>query len=250
MRHTRRNSSRRAVATATVTGAVAVMLFAVSAAPHLSAQSSAGTPGTPNLTGIWHRKGPLNGKPNQPAMPTNRAAGFNQAFDDGYNPTYDCSPTPIPGLINDDYDFQIIQQADRVIIRYEKMDVVRTIWLEGHGHPKPESNDYTNQGHSFGRYEGGRLIVETTHFTFDPRGFSANRWIPGSTLKKMTERYWREGDTLKLDSVSEDPLSLKQPYNYGWEWTVRREELTPYDCDPQDSRWGAQWHDSRYPPDK
>jgi hypothetical protein len=183
-------------------------------------------------------------------VPTNRASGFNQAFDDAFNPTYDCSPTPIPGLINDDYDFQIVQQADRVIIRYEKMDVVRTIWLEGHGHPKPANNDYTTQGYSVGRYAEGRLVVETTHFAFDPRGFSANRWVPGSTLKKMTERYWREGDTLKLDSVSEDPISLKQPYNYGWEWTVRKEELTPYDCDPQDSRWGAQWHESKYPPDK
>jgi hypothetical protein len=247
MRHVRTgNSSRRAV----VTGAMAATLVVLSAAPPVGAQSGNGSSPIPKLTGIWHREGPLNGKPNQPPVPTNRAAGFNQAFDDGFNPTYDCSPTPIPGLINDDYDFQITQQADRVIIRYEKMDVVRTIWLEGHGHPKPESNDYTNQGHSFGRYEGGRLVVETTHFTFDPRGFSANRWIPGSTLKKMTERYWREGDTLKLDSVSEDPLSLKQPYNYGWEWTVRKEELTPYDCDPQDSRWGAQWHNSKYPPDK
>jgi hypothetical protein len=246
MRHARNgNSSRRAI----VTGAVAAAVIVAFMSP-ISAQSGAGSAAIPKLTGIWHRKGPLNGKANAPAVPTNRAAGFNQAFDDAFNPTYDCSPTPIPGLINDDYDFQITQQADRVIIRYEKMDVVRTIWLEGHGHPKPDANDYTNQGHSVGRYEGGRLVVETTHFAFDPRGFSANRWVPGSTLKKMTERYWREGDTLKLDSVSEDPISLKQPYSYGWEWTVRKEELTPYDCDPQDSRWGAQWHDSKYPPDK
>jgi hypothetical protein len=246
MRHALKGKAlRRAI----VAGAVAVALFAVSAAP-LGAQSGAGSPGTPNLTGIWHRKGPLNGKPNQPPAPTNRGAGFNQAFDDAYNPTYDCSATPIPGLINDDYDFQIIQQADRVTIRYEKMDIVRTIWLEGHGHPKPENNSYTNQGHSFGRYEGGRLVVETTKFAFDPRGFSANRWIPGSTLKKMTERYWRDGDTLKLESVSVDPLSLRQPYNFNYEWTVRQEELTPYDCDPEDSRWGAQWHGSKYPPDK
>jgi len=246
MRHARNGNSSR---TAIVTGAVAAAVIIAFTLP-VSAQSATGSSTIPKLTGIWHRKGPLNGKANAPAVPTNRAAGFNQAFDDAFNPTYDCSPTPIPGLINDDYDFQITQQADRVIIRYEKMDVVRTIWLEGHGHPKPANNDYTTQGYSVGRYEGGRLVVETTHFAFDPRGFSANRWVPGSTLKKMTERYWREGDTLKLDSVSEDPISLKQPYSYGWEWTVRKEELTPYDCDPQDSRWGAQWHDSKYPPDK
>jgi len=241
--------SRRAI----VTGAVALALFVV-IAEHSSTRLNAQSPGVssaiPKLTGIWHRKGLLNGQPNQPAVPTNRAAGFEKAFDDALNPTYDCSATPIPGLINDNYDFQIIQQADRVIIRYEKMDNVRTIWLEGHGHPKPANNDYTNQGHSFGRYEGGRLVVETTKFAFDPRGFSANRWIPGSTLKKMTERYWRDGDTLKLESVSEDPLTLRQPYHYNYEWTVRKEELTPYDCDPEDSRWGAQWHKGKYPPDK
>ena len=211
---------------------------------------SASSAAIPNLTGIWHRQGPLNGKPNAPAVPTNRAAGFEKSFDDAYNPTYDCSATPIPGLINDNYDFQIRQQADRVIIRYEKMDVVRTVWLEGRGHPAPPKNDYTNQGHSVGRYEGGRLVITTTQFAFDPRGFHANRWVPGSTMKKMTEQYWREGDTLKLDSVTEDPLSLKQPYRYGWEWTIRKEPLTSYDCDPADSRWGAQWHKSKYPPDK
>ena len=247
MRHARTgDSARRSI----VMGAVAVAFIVICAAPPLRAQSGAGSSGTPNLTGIWHRKGPLNGKPNPPMAPTNRAVGFDKAFDNALSPTYDCVPIPIPAVMNDDYDFQITQQADRVIIRYEKMDVVRTVWLEGHGHPKPGAYDYTIQGHSIGRYEGDRLLVETTKFTPDARGFNSNRFIPSTAMKKVTERYWREGDTLKLESVSEDPLSLRQPYNYGWEWTVRTEALTPYDCDPQDSRWGAQWHASSYPPDK
>ena len=248
MSHARRErATGRAIATAAV-----ALLVAVAEHPstHLSAQSTAASSTIPNLTGIWHRKGPLNGKPNPRAVPTNRAAGFEKAFDDAYSPTYDCLAAPVPGLMNDNYDFEIIQQADRVILRYEKMDIVRTVWLEGHGHPKPAANDYVHQGHAFGRYEGGRLVVETTKFSFDPRGFSANQWIPGSTMKKMTERWWRDGDILKLDSVTEDPLSLKQPFLYGFEWTVRTEELTPYDCDPADSRWGAQWHKSKYPADK
>ena len=243
----------RAARTATAAGAVAVALFLVVAEHHatpLNAQAPAASSTIPNLTGIWHRKGPLNGKPNPQAVPTNRAAGFDKAFDDALNPTYDCSPMPIPALVNDNYDLQITQQADRVIVRYEKMDVVRTVWLEGHGHPKPGAYDYTIHGHSIGRYEGPRLVVETTKFTFEPRGFSSNRFIPSSALKKVTERYWRDGDTLKMESVSEDPLTLKQPYQYNYEWTVRTEELTPYDCDPEDSRWGAQWHKSKYPADK
>ena len=209
-----------------------------------------GSSDIPNLTGIWHRKGPLNGKQFPGAVPTNRAAGFEKAFDDAYNPTYDCSATPIPGLIADNYDFQIVQLPDRVIVYYEKMDIIRTIWLEDNGHATPAKTDYTNQGYSVGRYEGDRLVIETTMFGFDPRGFNPNRFIPNSTVKKMTERYWREGDVLKLDSVTEDRISLKQPYRYGFEWSVRTEPLTKYDCDPEDSRWGAQWHESKYPADK
>src|ERR1041384_5781908 len=135
--------------------------FVVSAAPHAGAQSTPGS-GTassaaPNLSGIWHRKGPLNGKPNAPMAPTNRALGYEKAFDNALSPTYDCVQIPVPAVMNDDYDFQVTQQPDRVIIRYEKMDVVRTIWLEGAGHPSPGPYDYTTQGHSVGRYEGGQI---------------------------------------------------------------------------------------------
>ena len=152
--------------------------------------------------------------------------------------------------MNDDYDFQITQQADRVIIRYEKMDVVRTVWLEGHGHPKPGPYDYTIQGDSTGRYEGDRLVVETTKFTPDARGFNSNRFIPSTAMKKVTERYWREGDVLKMETVSVDPLVLKEPYHYDYDYSLRKEALTPYDCDPEDSRFGAQFHESIYPADK
>jgi len=228
-------------------------LFVIGAEPvstRLTAQSASASSAIPNLTGIWHRKGPLNGKPNPPMAPTNRALGYEKAFDNPMSPTYDCVPIPIPAVMNDDYDFQITQQPDRVIIRYEKMDVVRTVWLEGHGHPKPGAYDYTIQGHSIGRYEGPRLVVETTKFTPDSRGLNSNRFIPATALKKVTETYWREGDVLKMQTVSVDPLVLKEPFHWDYEYSVRKEELTPYDCDPEDSRFGAQFHKSIYPPDK
>ena len=252
MRHTSEGKGRfkgRAIAT----GAVAVALFVVvaeHASTRLNAQSAAVSSAIPDLTAIWHRKGPFDGKRNPPTVPTNRAAGFEKAFDNVLQPTYDCSPIPMPGLVNDNYDFQIIQQADRVILRYEKMDVVRTVWLEGHGHPTPGPYDYTIQGHSIGRYEGSRLVIETTKFSFDPRGFQSRQFIPSTTMKKMTEWYWREGDTLRMESVTEDPLVLRQPFHYNFEWTPRTAELTEYNCEPEDSRFGAQFHPSKYPPDE
>ena len=252
MRHTNKGKERsrgRAIAT----GAVAVALLVVVAAhpsTRLNAQSAAASSAIPDLTGIWQRTGPFDGKRNPPAVPTNRAAGFEKAFDQVMQPTYDCSPIPMPGLVNDNYDFEIIQQMDRVIMNYEKMDVVRTVWLEGHGHPTPGPYDYTIQGHSIGRYEGPRLVIETTKFSFDPRGFQSRTFIPSTTMKKMTERYWREGDVLRMESVTEDPLVLRQPFHYNFEWTPRTAELTPYNCDPEDSRFGAQFHPSKYPADE
>ena len=96
-----------------------LMIFAGFASAPLGAQrpetpeTPPGATGLPNFSGIWHRKGPLNGKPNQPMAPTNRALGYEKAFENALSPTYDCVPIPVPALMNDDYDFQITQQPDR-----------------------------------------------------------------------------------------------------------------------------------------
>jgi hypothetical protein len=66
----------------------------------------------------------------------------------------------------------------------------------------------------------------------------------------VIERYTREGDLLKMETTTTDPLTLKEPFHFNYEYTPRTEELTKYDCDPEDSRWGAQWHKSKYPADK
>ena len=252
MRHMRRGNARfggGAIAIASI----AVALCATDAerpSTRLNAQTAAASPATPKLTGIWRRKGPLNGKPSPAMVPTNRALGFEKAYENALSPTYDCVQMSIPAVMNDNYDFQIEQKADRVIFTYEKMDVVRTVWLADHGHPKPGPYDYSIHGNSVGRYEGNRLVVETAKFLPDVRGFSSNRFIPNTAMKKVTERYWLEGDTLKMETVSVDPLVLREPFQYGYEYSPRKEELTAYDCDPEDSRFGAQFHKSIYPPDK
>ena len=248
-----RSGAARSTGSAIVVGTVAVaLLMAVGGhvSTRLSAQTAAASATTPKLAGIWHRKGPLNGKRDPAMVPTNRALGFEKAYENALSPTYDCVPIPMPAVANDNYDFQIEQKPDRVILTYEKMDVVRTIWLEGHGHAKPGAYDYSNQGYSIGRYEGNRLVVETTKFLPDARGFNSNRFIPNTAMKKMTERYWLEGGTLKMETVSVDPLVLREPFQSSYEYSPRTDELTAYDCDPEDSRFGAQFHKSIYPPDK
>src|SRR5690606_24127295 len=97
----------------------------------------------------------------------------------------------IPHMWSDPYVYQIEQFDDRVVFTYEKDDVVRTAWLEGKGHSYPAKNQYFPYGFSTARYDGDALVVETTHFAFDPQGLNADFRLASSTQKKVTERYWK-----------------------------------------------------------
>ena len=182
---------------------------------------------------------------------TARGKALAAAFDEVAAPKYDCSPATLPIIFGDPYAVQIVQQADRVTFAYEKDDVVRTIWLEGHGHTAPRSGLLFMHGYSTGRYEGTQLIVETSRFTFDPEGFAGDALnAPSSTQKRLTERYSREGDTLKLELTAEDPIFLLQPFTYTMAWRVTTEPLSlPWNCDPAAAQRNLNVVRSKYPQD-
>jgi hypothetical protein len=220
-------------------------LAALLAAPGAAAQTAA-----PALEETWARRGCTGGQP-CPFIPSQlplkaRAIGFMQAFDEPLGPKYDCVPATMPSLVIDPYNFQIQHHDDRLVFTYEKDDIVRTVWLEGHG-PTPSVYDVYWQGHSVGRYEDGALVIETTDFPFDPTGLDDMYNIPSSTQKRVIERYWREGDVLKADIVTEDPLFLYEPVRFQFEWerTDRPLEL-PYACDPELAKQPLKFIPSKY----
>jgi len=182
---------------------------------------------------------------------TARAKAFAAAFDELAAPKYDCWPATLPTLFGDPYIWQIEQQADRVTLRYEKDDVVRTVWLEGHGHPMPAAGDFFVHGHSTGRYEGQQLVVETAHFVFDPGGLAGDLLsAPSSTQKRLIERYWRDGSNLRMSLVVEDPIFLLDPIEYTMEWGPSSEPLpSDWDCDPAAAQRNLRVVPSKYPED-
>jgi len=126
----------------------------------------------------------------------------------------------------------VTQWPDRVLVRYEKDDQIRTVWLDGR---QPPLNEFTVQGFSVGRYEAGALVVDTTQFVFDITGFDDYNGIPSSQQKRVTERYWREGDELKLTLTVEDPMFLREPTSYTTRWLPAPEgyKLQLYGCDAE-----------------
>ena len=211
------------------------------------AQRPAGPPPVvsrfPDLAGMWNggtRARPINSetapwtKDNFPVL-NERGLAFQKVFDEAIAPKYDCVPSSSPAIQYDPYYLQLMQWPDRVVIRYEKDDQTRTIWLDGR---KPTIQDYSLQGFSVGRYEGNFLIVDTDHFLFDITGFDDYNGIPSSSLKKVTEKYWKENGELKLTLTLEDPLILRKPASYTTRWLPAAPgyQLEAWECDAESSR--------------
>jgi len=236
-----------------LTGVVAcAALLALAAPPSASAQAE--TSDLPDLSGVWDGGGRarrVNG-PTVPWVPgenfpvlNERALAFQSIFDEAIAPKYDCVPSSSPAIQYDPYYMEIVQWPDRVLIRYEKDDQLRTVWLDGREAP---ANEYTVQGFSVGRYEGDTLVVETSHFVFDITGFDDYNGIPSSQLKSLTELYWVSADQLNMTLTLEDPLFLREPASYTTRWLPAREgyKLNPYECDAFEARRSVRFMVPRY----
>ena len=234
--------------------------FAATGLAVVFTQSQAVPAGVPKISGIFagRRCFPANSDvcPEMNAngaerLMTARGKAFIAAFDEHAAPKYDCSPAGIPIIFGDPWAVRIEQLPDRVTFTYEKDDVVRTIWLEGHGHQRPRSGLLFMHGYSTGRYEGNQLVVETNRFTFDPEGFAGDVInAPSSTQKRLVERYSRNGNTLRLELTAEDPVFLLGPINYTMDYPETKEPLSlPWNCDPASAQRNLHVVKSKYPQD-
>jgi len=211
----------------------------------------------PELSGVWQWGSCYDGTgfgcmllEEDDARLTERARAYRDAIEEAAQPKYDCAPISIPHMWTDPYSHQIEQLEDRVIFTYGKDDVVRTVWLDGHGHPKPAINEFTYFGHSTGHYENGQLIVKTNKFTFDPQGLNADFKLASSTQKEVTERYWLEDGALVIEVSTIDTFFLKEP----WVYKVKgqRDDFPlslPWACDLDGSRDILELMPSDYPND-
>jgi len=64
----------------------------------------------------------------------------------------------------------------------------------------------------------------------------------------ITERYWREGEELRLTLTVTDPMFFNGDVSYTTRWLPAADSyrLAPYDCDPEASRLSVQFFPSKY----
>ena len=134
-------------------------------------------------------------------------------FDDA--PVIRCEPLGFVRQVTAPLPLRIDQRDAQVILSYEEWNVVRTVYMDGRGHPS--NTPPSRYGHSIGRYEGPTLVVETA-------GISANSFWPvlgggGHTDSLRTvEKYTRDDSWLKLEFTLTDANVLREPLVYEKFW--------------------------------
>jgi hypothetical protein len=157
------------------------------------------------------------------------------------DPTFRCDPVAIrrvwgaPGT-----PLSIRREPDRIVLRHEWMDVVRTVHLNVREHPA--DGQRTSLGHSIGHFEGDTLVIETANYS---EGV-LNQYVeePG----KPTRGLLHSADLTSVERLSFDAerqrlvveVALKDPTFFTRDFDVSRSEyapsdlkLEPFNCSPE-----------------
>ncbi len=131
----------------------------------------------------------------------------------------DCIPIGEPTVMVYPVASSVKVEKDKVTIKTDWMETVRTVYLDGRTHPAPTQTFL--HGHSVGRWEGKVLIVETTNFKEHASGLGTT--LPSSTQKKLVERFelGEDGKTLQYSGTVEDPVYLAAPGQFSAAWDFR-----------------------------
>ncbi len=130
-------------------------------------------------------------------------------------PEHQCQDYPADYQSNSTWSFDMWREFDPVThdivawrTRLQYMSPERTIWMDGRPHPDDEA-PHTWEGFSTGRWEGGALVVTTTHLK---TSWLRRNGVPRSDKATVVERFARHGNYLSVVTTVYDPVYLSEPY--------------------------------------
>ncbi len=143
------------------------------------------------------------------------------------DPEANCLPTGVPRQAP--YPWRILQTATHMFFLFEgNIHSYRQIFLDGR--KAPVDPDPTWYGHSFGRWEGDTMVIETV-------GFNDRFWFdfaghPHTEKLRTTERFRRPNfNTLEYEVTIDDPGAYTKPFTlYGRHDYSANTELMEYIC--------------------
>jgi hypothetical protein len=128
----------------------------------------------------------------------------------------DCAQIAFPAVLAE--NLFISAYPGRLITEHPSnpWHLTRTVWMNQLG-PQPLPGELFQHGLSRGRFDGDDLVIDTTHFTFDPDGLEDHLHMASSVRKKVTERYRLIDDnSMRLIITVDDPTFLTEPFTYAF----------------------------------
>ena len=121
--------------------------------------------------------------------------------------------------------------GDRMIIRYEYWNAVRTIYLDGRS--IPGDAEATRLGYSIGRYDENALVVRTGRLVPSQLSLMGNKFFL-SEGAEFVERYAlsENGERMDIEWTVIDPVNLRGPYSGKMSWLAAPGwELDKWSCE-------------------
>jgi len=216
------------VAAASFTGTVAV-----GQAPTQLAEppfiDSALAEGIPNLNGVWSTQYVPSVERYTGALPPYTEQGLaaweNRVL--GEDPTGYCQPSGPSRVFHTPFPIQILQTAGQVTFLFEVLHTYHRVFTDGRQHPDPV--DKTWWGHSTGRYEGNKLIVDTV-------GINNRSWLytsgeQHSDRLHLVQVFDKTGtDTIQYTVTYEDSVFFTEPWSVTSELTRSQYDLLEMIC--------------------
>ena len=213
---------KKAMVQGFVVSGVLVLLCesAVLANPVSSAQLSAGVWRSAAGLGTSTREYPLT------VLGQKRYENFRLDQD----PSLRCEPPGMPRGFSPRSPMDFNFSGNTLIVRYETMDVVRTIYMNGT--PPPPDMSHTPNGYAIGHWDGETLVVETTHLTV---GEVNRNGIPKSEAMTLYETFdlqkRDDGTYLIVNLTITDPENFVESHTSTEVFVLEPNwELFPFEC--------------------
>jgi hypothetical protein len=196
-----------------------------------AAKLAAGVWGYVGKDGKLVVSGSFTGAPPDSAL-LPEAIAARKAFDfRSDDPIIGCGAPGMPRALTAASPMTFTWAGDDIEIRYESMDVRRTVKMTSAQAPARAAR--TPNGYSTGRWDGETLVVTTS--LLDARVVDM-LGTPKSDAMTLEERYRVEeadGATyLRLDLTITDPKTFRESYPWHFDFVLRRDwELMDYECE-------------------
>lgn len=138
-----------------------------------------------------------------------------------------CGTKGTPLIMISPLPMEFTRDGDKIIMRLEEYDTMRTIYMNPNASPPAE---HTLLGFSRGRFEGNTLVVETDHIK---AGYFDHEGTPMSDQIKVVERFVPSADYSRLDYTltTTDPANFERSFDLKRYWLWKPgETVHPYEC--------------------